>query len=61
MNTLLPILILIGMGLFVFIEFILSQHKNEIGEQLYRKWSVLFEHQRNEHQRTKRVHKQSKK
>lgn len=55
------LLILIGMGLFVFLEFVLSQYKNEIGEQLHRKWSVIFEHQRNKHQRTKRIHKQPKK
>ena len=60
MNILI-LLILIGMGFFVYIEFILSKCKNEMWEEILKKWSVLFEHQRNEHQRTKRVHKQSKK
>ena len=43
------LLILIGMGLFLFIEFILSRYKYEIGEQLHRKWSDIFENRRNKH------------
>lgn len=47
--------------LIALVIFILGQNKEEIGEQLHRKWSVLFEHHRKEHQRFKRIYKQSKK
>ena len=54
-------IVTIFLGLITLIIFILGQNKEEIGEQLLKKWSVLFEHHRKEHQRIKRIHKQSKK
>lgn len=42
-------IVTIFLGLIALVIFILGQNKKEIGEQLYRKWSDIFENRRNKH------------